>query len=219
MKQSRLIFICIFVLLAMLGLLFFSGAIYDAERKSSIDTFFFEPNSYSAQRVLPPISADDIPDKNLREWLVTRFVHEYFYVIPFGQNARERTEYRSSTTNKLAPLFGMSISHPQVFEKWVQDVAPQLIDMADKKYFQTVQVLPDITEDVSGHLIVKYILRTWDKPNDVLAKPKLQTGVLYINVTDDPINVRQSERALDDLQNGEDPVSAFNFQIIDVEQP
>ena len=215
MKQSRLMVFCIFLLLTMLGLLFFSGAIYDAEKKFSIDTFFFEPNSHSAQRILPPVSADDIPDKNLREWLIRRFVHEYFYVIPYTQNATARAE-KKDANGRLTTLYGLS--RPAVFKDWVDNMAPQIIEMAERNVLRSVQVLPDITENKSGYLVVKYTLKTWDKPNDVLAQPTVQNGVLYIHVTPDPIHVLQTEQALDDLKNGEDPVSAFNFEVINIEQ-
>ncbi len=215
MTQSRLIIICVSLLLAMLGLLFFAGAIYDAEDKFTVDAFFFEPNHRAAQRILPPSSADDIPQKNLREWLIARFVHEYFYVIPSGQNARNRLE-KYDGNGKINALFGLS--NPKVYQDWQKNVAPEIVSMADKKFLRTVQLSPDITEDESGYLIVKYTLQTWDKPNDVLAQPSVQYGTLYINVSKGPIHVIQTEKTLNALLDGQDPASAFNFKILDIEQ-
>ena len=178
MRRIHIFLICILLLLSMLGLLFFSGAIYDAEKKSTIDTFFFEPNLHSAQRITPPVSADDIPDKLLREFIIARFVHEYFYVIPDETNARNRAGFKN-TDGTPSTLWGLSQLNPKILTNWANTVAPQIIELAGKKALRSVQTLPDITEDKSGHLVVKYILRTWDNPNDVLATPKTESGVLY----------------------------------------
>ena len=216
MNRARILLIGILLLLTMLGLLFFSGAIYDAEKKYTIDTFFFEPNSQSSQRILPPVSADDIPDKNLREWIISRFVHEYLYVIPYNKNAENRMKLRGNDGKQTA-IYGLA-GNPKVYQDWVDNVAPEIAELTSQKVLRSVQVLPDIAQDASGHLIVRYILRTWTKPNDVMAEPEITSGTLYLDIDPEPIRVKQTKKALQRLKDGDDPVSAFRFKIYDVVQ-
>ena len=67
-------------------------------------------------------------------------------------------------------------------------------------------------------MIVEYVLKTWDEPNNPLVGPQISTGSLYLEVTKNPIRVEQTEEALKRLQRGEDPVSAFTFKILGVVQ-
>lgn len=214
MKKSVLIFCGFLTLIAMLGLVFFSGAIYDAEGKHTIDTFFFEQDMRSDLRVSPPVSADDIPDHVLREMILTRFVNEYFYVLPYEQNAVARTEFKN-TDGTITALYGLARNHPAVYNDWKQNVAPEIVEMSGKKFLRFVHV-DKIVPDESGNLVIHYELRTWTKPNDVLAKPELKRGQLYVDVTKTPIHVNATKETLSLLKHGEDPLSAFDFEVLSV---
>lgn len=217
MQKSSLFFIGLFMLACMLGLLFFAGAIYDAEKKYSIDTFFFEPASKSANRVAVPVSADDMPDNFLRDMIISRFVNEYFYVIPNSKNAENRAKFQDDT-GKTTALYGLAgPGHTNVYEDWKKNVSPEIIRLAGKRALRTVQVV-GFGESESGHLIVEYELKTWNSPNDVMAMPDVTRGVLYMDITKNPIHVLQTADALKRLQDGVDPVSAFNFGVLDVIQ-
>lgn len=215
MQKSSLFFIGLFMLACMLGLLFFAGAIYDAEKKYSIDTFFFEPASKSANRVAVPVSADDMPDNFLRDMIISRFVNEYFYVIPNSKNAENRAKFQDDAGNMTA-LRGLA-GHANVYEDWKKNVSPEIIRLAGKRALRTVQVV-GFGESESGHLVVEYELRTWNSPNDVMSMPDVTRGVLYMNITKKPIRVLQTADALDRLKNDVDPVSAFTFGVLDVIQ-
>lgn len=215
MQKSSLFFIGLFILVCMLGLLFFAGAIYDAEKKYSIDTFFFEPASKSANRVAVPVSADDMPDNFLRDMIISRFVNEYFYVIPNSKNAENRAKFQDNAGNMTA-LRGLA-AHANVYEDWKKNVSPEIIRLAGKRALRTVQVV-GFGESESGHLVVEYELRTWNSPNDVMSMPDVTRGVLYMNITKKPIRVLQTADALDRLKNDVDPVSAFTFGVLDVIQ-
>ena len=104
-----------------------------------------------------------------------------------------------------------------VVEKWRSDVAPAIQDLANKHGLQTVQLL-DIADSESGYLIVDYKLKTWTKPNDVLAKPIETVGRMLINIMNKPIQILQTTEVLERLQQGIDPISAFDFNILDVIQ-
>ena len=209
-----MIFVGFLMLIAMLGLLFFSGAIYDAEEKHSIETFFFEPNSQSARRITAPVSADNMPDDFLREIIISRFLNEYFYVIPDVKNAQARTEFKNTDGTKSILRTN---ARRVVSEKWAQTQAPEIAELASKKALRNVRVT-DISESESGHLVVKYELKTWNQPNNVLALPEVSEGYIYLNISKNPIQVQQTEEALHRLEQGYDPVAAFSFEVLGVEQ-
>ena len=216
MKRVFVIFISVCMLITMLGLLFFSGAIYDAEKKHTIETFFFEPNDKSADRVTPPVAVNDMTEKFLRGKMISRFVHEYFYVIPDIKNAEARAEFKN--TDGTPNILGVR-THEKVYRKWAETVAPEIVELAGKGVLRTVWVdVDNITKSESGHLVVKYELRTWTQPNNVLALPEVTKGSLYLDVSKNPIQIWQTEEALQKLQNGYDPITVFNFGILGLEQ-
>ena len=216
MRRLAWFLIGILILVAMFGLLFFSGAIYDAEKKYTVETFFFEPNTQSGLRITPPVVADNIPDKVLRELIIKRFVNEYFYVVPDIDNANMRQSFKN-TDNTETALWGLSYNSPKVHKDWVENIAPQIIELAGKNAMRMVEVT-NIAESESGHLVIEYLLKTWPNSNDVMALPEITRGVLYLSIKKQPIRVKQSQEALDRLQRGVDPVSAFTFEVEDVVQ-
>lgn len=215
MKKMTFMFSGILLLVTMLGLLFFVGAIYDAEKKQKIETFFFEPIEASRDRIKTPISADDMPDNYLRNMLITRFLNEYFYVIPDTNNAKARADWHNvdGTPTALVGLAGRR----SVITKWTETEAKKIIELAEDGALRFVHVdTENITESESGHLVVPYTLTTWTKPNDVLAAPEVWSGNIYLEVTRDPIRVQSTQKTLDRLERGVDPVAAFSFRILDV---
>jgi len=215
MKKSVLIFVAAILLVAMLGSLFFAGAIYDAENKADIDTFFFEPGISPDQRIEMPVDAENIPVNRLRQMLISRFVNEYFYVIPVVENATARSNLAGADSKSVSPLVGLSA--PNVTKKWQQTVAPDIVKMTEDKMLRFVDVRK-ISEAESGHLTVEYELRTWTRPNDVLAKPEIEKGTMYIELKDQPLKVDNSQETVQNLQEGYDPASAFKFFILSVER-
>ncbi len=216
MKRVFVIFIGVCMLITMFGMLFFSGAIYDAEKKYTVDTFFFEPNDKSSDRVMPPVAVNDMTEKFLRGKIISRFIHEYFYVIPDIKNAEARAEFMNTDGTPNILWFN---SVPSVSDKWAKTVAPEIVELAGKGVLRTVWVdVDNITKSESGHLVVKYELRTWTQPNNVLALPEVTKGSLYLDVSKNPIRVEQTEEALQRLQDGYDPITVFNFGILGLEQ-
>ena len=194
----------------MLGLLFFAGAIYDAEQKYTVETFFFEPDLKSNKRMLPPVSVDALSENTLRRRLIGRFMHEYFYVIPDVNNALMRSKFKNEDGTETALKVR---SEQRVYKDWAENVAPEIIELAEQGVLRTVRVLPNITESKSGHLVVPYELRTWTKPNDVLAQPEVTTGELYLDIRKETITVIQTQDALDLLKKGTDPMAVFTFKV------
>ena len=216
MKRYMLILSGLLLLATMLGLLFFAGAIYDAESKYNIETFFFQKQDKAENRINTPISPDDLSNTVLRNMIIERFLNEYFYVIPDVKNAEMRKDFMNTDKTKTA-LYGLSYSNPRISKNWAENVAPQIIELAQNHALRIVRLV-NVSESEGGYLIVKYELTTWDKPNDVLAIPTVTTGELYLSVSREPVRVLQTADALNRLVNGVDPVSAFNFRILDVVQ-
>ena len=214
MRKLLWFFTGVLMLASMLGLLFFAGAIYDAESKYTIETFFWEPDAAADARVSVPVSATDMPESFLREQLIARFVNEYFYVIPDVENANMRAEFRN-TDGTLTALRIMSYS--SVRNNWQKNVAPEIQDLATNGAMRQVEVL-GISQAETGHLVVNYRLKTWTEPNNVLAAPVVTVGNLYMDVTPDPVTVLQTQDVLDGLLHGLDPVYAFTFRITDMPQ-
>ncbi|MFQ6759917.1 MAG: hypothetical protein ACLRFM_00740 [Alphaproteobacteria bacterium] len=217
MREYKNILIGVCMLTVMLGMVFFTAAIYDAESKNKIETYFFEPNNKSSDRIKIPVSPDNMTQNELREKIVEHILHEYFYVIPDEDNARMRVQEFRNTDGKIILLSPDAMAAPNVGKKWATTVGPEIMELAAKRGLRTVELL-GVSESESGHLIVDYKLKTWNTPNDVMARPIETTGRLLLNVVNQPITVRQTQEALERLQNGDDPVSAFTFRILDVVQ-
>lgn len=215
MQQARFVFVGFGLLVVMLGLIFFTGAIYDAENKHSIETYFFEPNNRSGERVDVPIAPTNMTQNYLRERIIEHFLHEYFYVVPDENNARARTQNFRDTNNTQTMIGAMTNSSVQ--KQWQEKIAPQIMNLAERHGFRTVQLL-NISESESGHLVVDYKLKTWDTPNNVMLRPVETVGRMLLNVSKQPIQVVQTETTLRLLQKGTDPVAAFSFGIQDVVQ-
>ncbi len=215
MNKVKYILIGFCMLVVMLGLVFFTGAIYDAENKNKIETYFFEPNNKSSDRISIPLSPDNMTQNALREKIVEHFLYEYFYVIPDENNARMRTMDFRNTDGTPTPLG--AIVRERARTQWATNVGPDIMDLATKNGMRTVELL-GISESESGHLVVDYKLKTWNQSNDVLARPIETTGRLLLYIENKPITVKQTQETLDYLQRGVDPVSAFDFYIHDVIQ-
>ena len=215
MNKVKYILIGFCMLVVMLGLVFFTGAIYDAENKNKIETYFFEPNNKSSDRISIPLSPDNMTQNALREKIVEHFLYEYFYVIPDENNARMRTMDFRNTDGTPTPL--CAIVRERARTQWATNVGPDIMDLATKHGMRTVELL-GISESESGHLVVDYKLKTWNQSNDVLARPIETTGRLLLYIENKPITVKQTQETLDYLQRGVDPVSAFDFYIHDVIQ-
>ena len=215
MNKVKYILIGFCMLVVMLGLVFFTGAIYDAENKNKIETYFFEPNNKSSDRISIPLSPDNMTQNALREKIVDHFLYEYFYVIPDENNARMRTMDFRNTDGTPTPLG--AIVRERARTQWATNVGPDIMDLATKHGMRTVELL-GISESESGHLVVDYKLKTWNQSNDVLARPIETTGRLLLYIENKPITVKQTQETLDYLQRGVDPVSAFDFYIHDVIQ-
>ena len=196
------------LLLIMFAALCLSGAIYDAGQKTAIDTYFFQPNEYYADRVDVPSTPADIGSDAMRDMLIAKFITEYFYVIPDVNNIAQRTNLKTSVIKIMA--------RPNVFQEWVTKVVPTLQQMAEEKKLRTVTVT-NIAKapDQENYWVIEYELVTWEKPNDFSVLPIVTNGQMYIKLLYEdglrrPIKKESIEQT---LESGKDPSVVFKIRI------
>lgn len=196
------------LLLIMFAALCLSGAIYDAGQKTAIDTYFFQPNEYYADRVDVPSTPADIGSDAMRDMLIAKFITEYFYVIPDVNNIAQRTNLKTSVIKIMA--------RDDVFQEWVTKVVPTLQQMAEEKKLRTVSVTNIYAApDQANYWIVEYELVTWEKPNDFSVLPIVTNGQMYIKLLYEdglrrPIKKESIEQT---LESGRDPSVVFRIRI------
>jgi hypothetical protein len=192
----------------MFAALCLSGAIYDAGQKTAIDTYFFQPNEYYADRVDVPSTPASIGSNAMRNMLIDRFITEYFYVIPDVNNIAQRTNLKTSVMKIMAL--------PNVFQEWVTKVVPTLQQMAEEKKLRTVAVTNiSAAPDQENYWIVEYEFATWEKPNDFSVLPVITNGQLYIKLLyEDGLRRPLKKESIEQtLESGLDPSVVFKIRI------
>jgi len=199
------------IMLGVFASLYLSAAIYDTADKVVIEPSFFRAGLLSTEQVGTIKTLSDVQTKKLRDWLIQKFVYEYFYIEPDENNIVART-----TANSLySPLSYMSTN--AVFEKWKYGEAVSIRDAAIKGVRRTVSVFDEIVKrDDSDYLQVDYETKTWYKPNDMTEVPTVDRGTIYLKVeykgkVREPIESVQKA-----LLNGIDPAVVFEFYVEDV---
>ena len=139
--------------------------------------------------------------------LISRYITEYFYVIPDVQNVEARIAGLTSLDD---------MSAPDAFEYWVQNIAPEIREMAEQKKLRLVQLTN--VEKAAGeknYWIVEYDLITWDKPNDMSVQPTITQGQVYLNLFYEPgMRTELRKQPIEQLlETGHDPAVAFRFGV------
>lgn len=199
-------FIGLCILALMFGAIAGAAAIYDTTRQIKIQTYFFQPNNQSGERVGVPATPADLGRDKMRRLLVEKYLSEYFYVIPDAANVEMRMGANS-------PLARMSTS--DVFAQWLDFEGEYIQELAGKGVFRTVRVVGDIEKPAdSDFWTVKYEMKTWYKPNDMAAEPVVTRDVLYMGLVDENIlDFRESLDVAQYLEDGYDPAAIFRFGV------
>lgn len=214
MKKLLYIF-CVFLLLPItFGMVFMSSAIYDTVPKITVDTYFFQRELDYHNRILEPVAASKFSDEKLRNMLIEKYLMEYFYVIPDEQYIKLRE-------NRQTALWLMS--SPRVFNNWRETIAPESAELAANGVLRTAQLVSATKTPTDGKNIpywkIEYELKTWEKANDFLQKPKISHGTLFMQISYTKQimkTVRTGKTVLEYLESGKDPAAAFSFGIIDI---
>lgn len=194
------------------GMLFMSSAIYDAGRRHTIDTFFFQTNNLSTMRLGTPAPAADFGDDLMRDMLVRQYVHEYFYAVPDAENIAQRINGQSVLR---------SMSGAAVFAQWQDTEAQTIKSLVEDRGMRTVRVIGKITRPAeSDYWIVNYELKTWPRPNDFFVAPKITHGTLYLNIVPETglIETRDSIEIGKYLESGRPPAAIFKFRVQNLER-
>ena len=145
----------------------------------------------------------------MRDWLVQKYVTEYFYAVPDEENIARRTTRRST----LARMSGTA-----AFDYWRQNELPEIEGLVANGARRTVTVFNEIYRPVSSNYWrVDYELKTWYKPNDMSESPKITRGTMYLDLGDDDWvssigNVREGD-VHGALKDGIDPALVFVFNV------
>lgn len=190
--------------------LYFSGALFDASNKRYIDTFVFQPNDLSVDRISRPIPADQLSEKFIRERLIKKFIVEYFYVTPDVENIAQRTGSHSIMS---------AMASPEVFKDWKNTEADTIEKLAGAKILRTVSIGDEILKK-GDYWEIYYELKTWEEPNNIDVEPIIHAGIMYIKISFEK-GIRNQINGQDfDVQKyldeGKDPAAIFKFKVIEV---
>lgn len=200
----------LFILFGVFAMVFVVATINDAADKVAVEAFFMRDG---IQEVTPelPRKMSDLSNKRIRDWLIQKFVVEYFYVIPDEDNVAKRA--------KDGPM--ANLATPEVFQKWSAVQAPEIQKLAKQNVMRTVTVFDEIFKlPESNYWRVDYELKTWYKPNDMGDAPVIERGTMYVGLKYDDAPIRLGAsidivgRA---LKGGIDPSGIFSFRVDHVE--
>ncbi len=182
---------------------FFVVLTYRANEQTTVDTYIFQMDNETKNRVGPLQNIDDMSPEVLRDKLIQKYVADYFKVFPGTVTLEQNNTIRM-------------LSSAEVYKKWSDSEAKNINNMAAKKMFRNVCVSPEHIRplDRYGLFEVPYTIRTWLESNNMNSDIK-DEGVLYMRIWFEPgvdpeINIRQY------LQEGKNPAGLFNFQVLDI---
>ncbi|MDE6250198.1 MAG: hypothetical protein K2M34_01000 [Alphaproteobacteria bacterium] len=195
--------------------MFFTGAIFDASQRGTVETYFFQGNNYSYQRPGVPQAPRQMGDSKLFALLVTKYVTEYLYVLPEVADIDHRISVKGALNTMSNPL-------TNTFDKWKTNIAPEIRKMAESGVLRTVSV--DTPLKYGDFYQVEFVLNTWTHPNDMDEVPTKQSGIMQFRVAmpsemteyRPEINEEKVNQLHERIDAGYDPVGVFNFKVSDV---
>ncbi len=200
-------------MIMVFGAIYVAAFIYDTSDKFVIEPYFLRTSIQSTDLPGLPRSLDEVGKRKMRDWLIQKYVTEYFYVIPDVENVARRTERKY-----IPPMYMMSSSN--AFEDWKRGEMQEIRQLAENGARRTVTVFNEIYKPASSNYWrVDYELKTWYKPNDMSEEPKITRGTLYLDLGDDDRvkrvgEVKQPIEAVQAaLLRGIDPALVFVFEV------
>ena len=169
MKKLIMFLSGLLLMVLMCGALVLTGVIYDTGAKTTINTYFFQPDDNAIRRPGVPVSDLTLGADKMRERLIAKYITEYFYVTPDMSDVTRRREGRTS-------LRRMSLR--DVFNTWLQKVAPEIENLAKNRALRTVSLISVAPDTNNKYWIVNYELRTWRAPNNFASAPDVTRGTI-----------------------------------------
>ncbi|MCL2749239.1 MAG: hypothetical protein FWE50_04175 [Alphaproteobacteria bacterium] len=213
----RALFSLIFGILMLLlaaGIAVMGGKMFDVSRNFEVNAVIFQPADLSRDRIEKPIALDTLSEETVRERLIKKFVHEYFYIMPDADDIKRRRRSDSVLARMSDPASG-------VFKEWNEKVAPDLEKMAGMQVLRRV-VVREVTTPPGEYIKVVYDLHTWDMANDITRPPQVSKDkVMFIRLDfEKGLRQHQTNGAKFNirryLENGGDPATIFRFKVLEV---
>ena len=194
------------LLVIAFGAMAVSGAIFDTSRQIRIESYFFQPNNLSSQRLGVPQTIAELGEAKMRQLLVQRYISEYFYIIPDAKDVEERMKRDS-------PLDMMSTA--KVFNDWRAGEGLEIQKLAGDKAFRVARVIGDIFKPKgSDYWTVICELVTWPRSNDMAQIPVITRLELHIGIEDTYImDFRENMNIASWLDEGREPAAIFRFGV------
>ena len=197
------------------GMVAVGAAMLDTVNKQSIETYFFQTAKLSTERIGAPATVQDLSTDRVREMLTDKFITEYFYVIPDIKNIEQRKKDRTGLQAMVSA---------DVFDKWLNEVAPEIEEMAQKSSLRTARLISMQQQKNSEQWWeLKYELITWDEPNKLNVDPVVTQGSMYVRLRYEPGWKPKSSTDSTEmdiaawLEAGKDPAYIFKFKIENIE--
>jgi len=195
------------------GAIYVAASIYDQSDKFVVEPYFLRTSVQSSDLPGLPKSLSEVGKRKMRDWLIQKYVTEYFYIVPDEENIDRRTVARYNP-----PMYIMS--SPAAFREWTENIVPEMRKMAESGVRRTVTVFNEIFKpDQSDYWRVDYELKTWYNPNDMSESPEITRGTMYLDIgTDMHVgqigDVKQPiDNVQEALRHGIDPAVVFVFTV------
>jgi len=200
-------------MLSVFAMIYVVAAIYDTGNKSIIEPFFFRTGLNAFIQTDMPRSLGEMGERKMRDWLIQKYVTEYFYVVPDAENVARRTNGNTAIISRM--------SAPNVARQWERGELIQIREMASNGVMRRVRVFNEIFKPAgSDYWHVDYELKTWYKPNDMDTAPVITRGTMYIKIQESG-KVGQLYSNLEGVQKallaGIDPAVVFMFRVLSVQ--
>lgn len=212
MKKLIGYIIGILTIFMVFAMIYIVGAIYDTGNRISIEPYFFRTGLNASNQTSMPRSLKEVGERRVRDWLIQKYVKEYFYVVPDVENVARRIRGKDAIIRRM--------SAPDVMTRWEHEFVPDIRELASNGVMRTVRVFDEIFKPVdSDYWHVDYELKTWYKPNDMNTAPTITRGTMYIKIQESD-RLGQLYSNIDSVQaaliDGIDPALVFVFHVLDV---
>ena len=212
MKKLIGFIIGLVIMFTMFAIIYVVSAIYDTGNKLTVEPYFFRTGMNALIQTDMPRSLAEIGERRMRDWLIQKYVTEYFYVVPDAENVARRTRGNDAIIRHM--------SSADVARNWERGEFQTIRDMASDGMMRNVRVFNEIFKPVnSDYWHVDYELKTWYKPNDMNATPATTRGTMYIKIQESG-KVGQLYENIDlvkkALMKGVDPALVFMFHVTGV---
>ena len=196
-------------MIMVFGAIYVAASIYDTSEKFAVEPRFLRTSIQSYDLPGMPHSWAEVGKRKLRDWLIQKYVTEYFYVVPDDADIARRTARNSA----LRIMSGAA-----ALEYWRQNELPEIESLVADGARRTVTVFNEIYRPAaSNYWRVDYELKTWYKPNDMSERPKITRGTMYLDLGDE-YRVGHIGDVLEGdvhgaLKRGIDPALVFVFNV------